>query len=235
MRTGTASFHNAANVPIQTAARALFYGEGIAEHTVPPATGAVRAQRTRWRLRGTRIGAARGRPRLTASSRDVGEPRDEREQHLGFLESARMDRELAGLQRPKLAGPITTALANMSNSRLLILAAGVLLLLGGLWALRFPVYLSDFDQWGFQVDCGSGFQSVSAQAVTAGSPGTHFVDQCHTAIAIRRAWTIPLVAGGLLLLTALLMRPSHQHSAQTTSDTPSLTSEPGDTGLRMAS
>jgi hypothetical protein len=32
-----------------------------------------------------------------------------------------------------------------------ILAVGVLLVMGGLFALRFPVFLGDFDQWGFQM------------------------------------------------------------------------------------
>ena len=34
----------------------------------------------------------------------------------------------------------------MSNQRLVILAVGVLLGMGGLFALRFPVFLGDFDQ-----------------------------------------------------------------------------------------
>ncbi len=79
----------------------------------------------------------------------------------------------------------------MSTPRLLILMTGVLLLVGGLLALRFPVFLSDFDQWGFQINCGNGFGSEWTQAATADAAGTHFVDQCHAAIAIRRAWTVP--------------------------------------------
>ena len=51
----------------------------------------------------------------------------------------------------------------MSNQRLVILAVGVLLVMGGLFALRFPVFLGDFDQWGFQINCGSGFQSALTQ------------------------------------------------------------------------
>lgn len=82
----------------------------------------------------------------------------------------------------KSATPIITGLANMSNQRLVILAVGVLLVMGGLFALRCPVFLGDFDQWGFQINCGSGFQSALTQAVIADSAGrTHFVDRCHTA------------------------------------------------------
>ena len=98
----------------------------------------------------------------------------------------------------------------MSNQRLVILAVGVLLVMGGLFALRFPVFLGDFDQWGFQINCGSGFQSALTQAVIADSAGTHFVDRCHTALAMRRGWTIALPVTGALLVSALLIRPRRQ-------------------------
>ncbi|WP_375487746.1 hypothetical protein [uncultured Mycobacterium sp.] len=95
----------------------------------------------------------------------------------------------------------------MSNRRLLMLAVGLLLLIGGLFAMRFPVFLGDFDQWGFQINCGSGFHSAFSQSLIADSAGTHFVDRCGTAIALRRAWSIPLAVSGGLLLSALLMSP----------------------------
>ncbi len=98
----------------------------------------------------------------------------------------------------------------MSNQRLVILAVGVLLVMGGLFALRFPVFLGDVDQWGFQINCGSGLQSALTQAVIADSAGTHFVDRCHTALAMRRGWTIALPVTGALLLSALLIRPRRQ-------------------------
>src|SRR5262249_46948717 len=128
-------------------------------------------------------------------------------EHLSFLDSARMDREMAReLHRSgpsaRSAVSITAALLNMSNRRFLVLSAGLLLLTVGLLALRFPVFLSDFDQWGFQINCGSGLQSSFTQAGVADSAGTHFVDQCHTAIATRRSWTIPLAASGAILLAA---------------------------------
>jgi hypothetical protein len=113
----------------------------------------------------------------------------------------------------KSALSITAALLNMSNRRFFVLVAGVALLVGGLLALRFPVFLPDFDQWGFQINCGSGFRIALTQAATADSAGTHFVDQCHTAVAMRRAWAIPLTATGALLLGALLIRPPSTHQA----------------------
>ena len=141
------------------------------------------------------------------------EPRD-----LGIFESARMDREMAremgqNSQRRNKQSVIGTALANMSTARLLILVAGVLLLVGGLLALRFPVFLSEFDQWGFQISCGNGFGSDWTQAAAADAAGTHYVDQCHAAIAVRRAWTVPVVLTGALLLSALLLRPTRRGSA----------------------
>jgi len=133
----------------------------------------------------------------------------------------------------KSATHIMAGLANMSNQRLVVLAVGVLLVMGGLFALRFPVFIGDFDQWGFQINCGSGFRSAVTQAVIADSAGTHFVDRCHTALAMRRAWTIPLPVTGALLLSALLIRPRRQRSANasTAGETPSTASDPSDTRL----
>src|SRR5271168_5171746 len=121
--------------------------------------------------------------------------------------------EVGHARGEKSATPIITGPANMSNQRVVILVVGVLLVMGGLFALRFPVFLGDFDQWGFQINCGSGFQSALTQAVIADSAGTHFVDRCHTALAMRRAWTIALPVTGALLVadqtaaSAVLERP----------------------------
>jgi hypothetical protein len=166
------------------------------------------------------IGAAGTRPMLVPAPPEIPTPQHDRRK-LSFLESARMEREMARevpqssqrrSQQP--ATSIAAALANMSNQRLFVLAAGGVLLMVGLLALRFPIFLPDFDQWGFQINCGSGFESALTQASVADSPGAHFVDQCHTAIAMRRAWTIPLAVAGVLLLAALLVRvrPSRQDS-----------------------
>lgn len=171
----------------------------------------------RRRTRSTPVDASGAHRVPVASTLKLNAPQSYSQYHsqpLDFLASARMEREMArempqGSQRrsQKSAMSITTALMNMSNERFLTLIAGVLLMTVGLLALRFPVFLPDFDQWGFQINCGSGFQSSLTQAGIADAAGTHFVDQCHTAIAMRRAWTIPLVATGALLVSALLVRP----------------------------
>lgn len=70
----------------------------------------------------------------------------------------------------------------------------------GLIALNFPVFLDDFDQYGFQIKCGTGYATDLTQA--AATTGQHnFVDQCETALLMRRLWTIPLVViCGLVVL-----------------------------------
>lgn len=70
----------------------------------------------------------------------------------------------------------------------------------GLIALNFPVFLDAFDQYGFQIKCGTGYATDLTQA--AATAGQHnFVDQCETALLMRRLWTIPLVAiCGLVVL-----------------------------------
>jgi hypothetical protein len=75
----------------------------------------------------------------------------------------------------------------------------LLLIAVGLLALNFPVFLDDFDQWGFQIKCGTGFASDLSQAAAAA--GQHsYVDQCQTALLLRRLWTIPLVVLGSIVL-----------------------------------
>jgi hypothetical protein len=171
---------------------------------------------TRWRIGSAPVDAAIARPRLVASPADHDEPQFPTD-GLGFLESARMSRELAremplpASQNPRAS--ILMTLLTMSTRRLLVLGAGVLLLAVGLLALRFPVFLSEFDQWGFQIKCGTGFHSSLTQASVAGSTGAHFVDQCHTAIAVRRYWATALAVAGLLLLGALVVIPRRQHPA----------------------
>ena len=75
-----------------------------------------------------------------------------------------------------------------------------LLLAVGLIAMNFPVFIDAFDQWGFQIKCGTGYASDLTQA--AATVGQHnFVNECGTALLVRRLWTIPLVAiSGLVLL-----------------------------------
>jgi hypothetical protein len=79
------------------------------------------------------------------------------------------------------------------------IVCGVLVVIG-LIALNFPVFLDAYDQWGFQIKCGTGYATDLTQAAAA--VGQHnFVDKCETALLVRRMWTIPLVAiCGLTLL-----------------------------------
>ncbi len=112
-------------------------------------------------------------------------------------------------QKPSLMN----ALMNMSNQRFMVLLAGLALFVLGLLALRFPVFLPDFDQWGVQINCGSGFGSALTQATAAESAGTNYVGQCHTAIAVRRDWTIPLTLLGMSMLGWLMVRAPRPKSA----------------------
>ena len=175
--------------------------------------GPISPQPTRRRI-DPAAGVAPGRPVSAAAPPDRHPPQHDR-QDLDLFEFARMDREMAremgqNSQRRNKKSAIGTALANMSTPRLLVLITGVLLLVGGLVALRFPVFLADFDRWGFQINCGSGFQIDVTQAGIADTAGTHFVQQCHAAIAMRRAWTVPVMMAGALLLSAQLFRPSRR-------------------------
>jgi hypothetical protein len=83
------------------------------------------------------------------------------------------------------------------------IVCGILLVVG-LIAMNFPVFLDSYDQWGFQIKCGTGYDSDLSQAASA--VGEHnYVDQCETALLLRRLWTIPLVvisAVAVLVVTA---------------------------------
>jgi len=159
-------------------------------------------------------------PLRSVSPRDFRPPRHY-PPRLDFLEPSELARDMD--ESPQPVSSATPVLAKLSTRRLVILAVGLVLLMGGLFALRFPVFLGDFDQWGWQINCGSGLHGAFTQAVIADSAGTHFVDRCHTALAVRRAWTIPLAAAGALLLSTLLISPSRGRSAnlQTADDAPS--------------
>lgn len=186
----------------------------IAEHDPGRSAAAVQLPPNPSR-NGANPAVAAARPMLRTSPLDLRPPRHY-PPRLDFLEPSATGRAMDPSSRlvgENSATPIMTALANMSNRRLLILAVGLLLLMGGLFALRFPVFLGDFDQWGFQINCGTGLHSAFSQAVIADSAGTHFVDRCDSALAVRRAWSIPLTVAGGLFLSALLISPSRGRSA----------------------
>jgi hypothetical protein len=72
----------------------------------------------------------------------------------------------------------------------------------GLLALNFPVFIDAFDQYGFQIKCGTGYASDLSQAAAAGAQT--YVDQCQAALLMRRLWTIPLVVIGSIVLTVVV-------------------------------
>lgn len=78
----------------------------------------------------------------------------------------------------------------------------VFLIVGGLLALNFPVFLDAYDQFGFQIKCGTGFFANLTQAAEAS--GGDYVGQCETALTLRRIWTIPLVVIGSILLAVIV-------------------------------
>ena len=72
----------------------------------------------------------------------------------------------------------------------------------GLLALNFPVFLDSYDQWGFQIKCGTGYAADLSQAAAAA--GQHnYVDECENALMLRRLWAIPLVVVGSIVLVVV--------------------------------
>ena len=88
-----------------------------------------------------------------------------------------------------------------------VVAAAVVFLAVGLFALRFPVFIDAYDQFGWQVKCGNGFTTDLTQASNADNKQTDhqtdYVGHCNDALLIRRAWAIPAAALGGLTLTWL--------------------------------
>jgi hypothetical protein len=95
----------------------------------------------------------------------------------------------------------------MTNKGLLLAAAGVVFVVVGLFALNLPVHLADYDRYGFQVNCGTGYFPNMTQSTVADQAGhgTSYVDRCNTAVTIRRVWTIPLAALGSLIIAGLIV------------------------------
>jgi hypothetical protein len=105
----------------------------------------------------------------------------------------------------------------VSNRQLYLGIVGALLVVIGLLALWFPVYLSQYDQYGMQIACGRGFSANLSQAADANGHG--FVAQCGTALLLRRIWAIPTVVLGWLILTVLIAnwvrtKPSVEESSR---------------------
>jgi hypothetical protein len=74
----------------------------------------------------------------------------------------------------------------------------------GLFALNFPVFLDDYDQYGWQINCGTGYISELTQAAAAVGE-KDYVDECETSLLMRRLWTVPLVVLGASVLLSVLV------------------------------
>jgi hypothetical protein len=79
----------------------------------------------------------------------------------------------------------------------------VVLIVVGLLALNFPVFIDAYDQWGWQIKCGTGLRSDLTQAAEAS--GGNYVDQCGTALMQRRIWAVPMVAIGAIVFAGAIL------------------------------
>ncbi|CAM4151688.1 hypothetical protein MB901379_00619 [Mycobacterium basiliense] len=100
----------------------------------------------------------------------------------------------------------------MSRRQRYIGIAGLLLAVIGLAALFFPVYLDQYDVYGVKITCGNGLNSDLTQAVQ--SNGADLITRCDTAVLVRRAWAIPAVACGWLLVAGFLVAWVHSGQQQ---------------------
>jgi hypothetical protein len=105
----------------------------------------------------------------------------------------------------------------VSNRQVFLAIVGALLVVVGLLALWFPVYLSQYDQYGVQIACGRGFSSNLSQAAEANDQG--LVAQCGNALLLRRIWAIPAAVLGWLILTGVVAiwahtKPSEEESSR---------------------
>ena len=104
----------------------------------------------------------------------------------------------------------------MTNRGWLIFCVGAVLLGAGLLALNFPVFIDAWDQWGWQVKCGTGYSTdlMQAEIDNQASLQSNMVDACQSALAVRRAWTITIALVGWILLSGLgvsLWRHASEH------------------------
>lgn len=105
----------------------------------------------------------------------------------------------------------------MINRGPLIVFAAAVFLAGGLFALYFPVFIDAYDQFGWQVKCGNGFTADLAQATNAvGTVSNDYVDQCNSALMVRRWWAIATaVLGGVTLTWQAAAAVAHDHRRST--------------------
>lgn len=93
-----------------------------------------------------------------------------------------------------------------------IAAAAVLAV--GLLALNFPVFLDAYDQYGWQIKCGTGYLTDMTQA--AASVGdANYVEECAAALLMRRMWTVPLVVIGATVTLVVLVASATASASET--------------------
>lgn len=86
----------------------------------------------------------------------------------------------------------------------------------GLLALKFPVFIDAFDQWGWQIKCGTGYiTDLTQPAASAGD--ADYVEQCQTALLMRRLWTIPLVVIGAVVVIVVSVASATASARETLS------------------
>jgi hypothetical protein len=89
----------------------------------------------------------------------------------------------------------------VSKRQLVLGVVGAALIAAGLLALWLPVRSGQYDQWGMQISCGSGFSGSLSH-----TPGAHdagLAGQCGTALLMRRLWAIPTAVIGWVLVTVI--------------------------------
>ncbi|CAJ1585821.1 hypothetical protein [[Mycobacterium] wendilense] len=102
----------------------------------------------------------------------------------------------------------------LTTRRLLAMIAAGLVLLIGVLTMWQPVYLSEFDNYGLQISCGSGFfADLSHAEIVDGGPGPS-TDACQSALLIRRVWAIPTMVLGAAVLLTLALRGTRVVSPQ---------------------
>ncbi|MCV7257719.1 hypothetical protein [Mycobacterium shimoidei] len=99
----------------------------------------------------------------------------------------------------------------MKNRHLLLAIGGALLVVIGVMALWWPVFLNQYDQFGMQISCGRAYSADLSQAAAGGDA---LVAKCGTALLIRRVWAIPTAILGWVIVTVLVAAWLH-HAPKT--------------------
>jgi hypothetical protein len=107
----------------------------------------------------------------------------------------------------------------VTNRGWLIFCVGAAMLGVGLLALNFPVFLDSWDQWGWQIKCGTGYSTdlMQAEIATQSLSQSNLVGNCQSALAIRRAWAGTVALVGWIMLSGLaiaLWRHASAHHRQ---------------------